>query len=182
MRPRIVAMVAMVAMVAVAGAAWAVKPGGELYVKARNTKVFKSASLTAPVVEILQPGEKVIWHGPDAKKRELHRVEFKGVKGFVFQTALSTQPPKAELLSARGSTPVDPADFVSSGAATKGLTESAVAYGKKQKMETSVDQVLTLEALAERVGPEAVAEHVKKARLFPVVGTERSGAVAGGGR
>src|SRR4051812_38371274 len=68
-----------------------------LYVKARNTRLMASASPTADVVAILQPGQKVLWKGADPQNKQWHRVVVEGKAGLVFQSNLSKQPPSMEL-------------------------------------------------------------------------------------
>ncbi|NOK23072.1 SH3 domain-containing protein [Corallococcus carmarthensis] len=154
-------------------AAWAVKKDEKLYVKARNTRVLKSAAPTADVVAVLQPGQQVTWKGADPKNAQWHQVTEPGGKpGYVFQTNLSTKPPDMELVAKDGKTrTIDPAAFVSSGAAVKALSPGAEKYGnaKGGGYSNAVSQIKTLEALAKRVTPVEIDAHVKQAGLFPVV-------------
>ncbi|GMU05052.1 SH3 domain-containing protein [Corallococcus caeni] len=154
-------------------AAWAVKKDEKLYVKARNTRVLKSAVPTADVVAVLQPGQQVTWKGADPKNAQWHQVTEPGGKpGYVFQTNLSTKPPNMELVAKDGQTrSIDPATFVSSGAAVKALSPGAEKYGNEKggDYKVAVAQIKTLEGLALKVTPAEIDKHVKQAGLFPVV-------------
>jgi hypothetical protein len=145
-----------------------------LYVKARNTRLMASTSPTADVVAILQPGQQVTWLKADEKNKQWHHVKVDGKKpqqGLVFQTNLSTRPPNMELTTKSGGRPVDATAFANSGAAVKGLSEGAIAYGKGQPdLVQAVKQVQALEKLAEQITPAELAAHAAKAHLFPVVG------------
>lgn len=149
---------------------------GTLYVKARNTRLMASAAPTADVVAILQPGQQVEWLGADLKNKQWHHVRVKGKKtqqGLVFQSNLSTRPPNMELTAKSGGRPVDATAFANSGAAVKGLSEGAIAYGNGKKepdLSQAVKQVQALEKLAEQITPAELAAHAAKARLSPVVG------------
>ena len=153
--------------------AWAVQKDGKLYVKARNTRVLKSPLPTSDVVAVLQPGQQVTWKGADPKNKQWHQVTEPGGKpGYVFQTNLSTKPPNMELVAKDGGTrAIDPAAFVSSGAAVKALSPGAEKYGNEKggTSAKAVKQIKALEDLANKVTPEQIAEHVKQAGLFPVV-------------
>jgi hypothetical protein len=92
-------------------------------------------------------------------------------QGLIFQTNLSTRPPNMELTAKSGGRPVDATAFANSGAAVKGLSEGAIAYGKGQPdLVQAVKQVQALEKLAEQITPAELAAHAAKANLFPVVG------------
>ncbi|RKH15916.1 SH3 domain-containing protein [Corallococcus praedator] len=156
-----------------AAAAWAAKLGDKLYVKARNTRVLVSPEATSNVVVVLQPGQQVTWKGASPKDKQWHLVtEPKGKPGYVFQTNLSTKPPNMELVAKDGQTrAIDPAAFVSSGAAVKALSPGAEKYGQDKGGDyaAAVKQIKQAEALAAAVTPVKIAEHVKQAGLFPVV-------------
>src|SRR4051812_13737067 len=108
------------AALTLAGAAFAVAPGGKLFIRARNTRLQKDSSPTAEVVKLLQPGDEVVWNGADAKDKKWHKVTAGSVSGVVFQANLSPKPPNTELLAKTGGG-VNPQAFASSGAATKAL-------------------------------------------------------------
>ncbi|TSC27676.1 SH3 domain-containing protein [Corallococcus sp. Z5C101001] len=154
-------------------AAWAVKKDEKLYVKARNTRVLKSAVPTADVVAVLQPGQQVTWKGADPTNKQWHQVTEPGGKpGYVFQTNLSTKPPDMELVAKDGKTrSIDPAAFVSSGAAVKALSPGAEKYGREKGggYADAVAQIQKVEGIARRVTPVEIDAHVRQAGLFPVV-------------
>ncbi|WP_323382807.1 SH3 domain-containing protein [Myxococcus dinghuensis] len=175
MRTKATWVAAMLAL-AVPSAASVVKVDGELYVKAKNTRVMESSLPTANVVTVLQPGEVVTWKGADPKDKRWHQVNTKsGKRGFVFQSNLSTTAPNMELVvddKSKASRKVNPAGFVASGAAVKALSPGAVEYGNKKggNHQRAVGQLQGLERVAKDVTPATIAEHVKEAGLFPVVG------------
>ncbi|RJS23930.1 SH3 domain-containing protein [Corallococcus sp. H22C18031201] len=154
--------------------ALAVSPGGSLYVKAKNTRVMKSPSPTADAMVVLQPGQQVVWNGAEPANKQWHKVTAPGGKqGFVFQTNLSTTPPRMELVAKDGNArQVDPAAFVASGAAVKALSPGAEQYSKEKGGDyaQSAEQLKQLEKLARDIKPAAIARHVTDAELFPVVG------------
>ncbi|HEX8699114.1 MAG TPA: SH3 domain-containing protein [Myxococcaceae bacterium] len=159
------------------------KPKGTLYVKARNTRLMASASPTADAIAILQPGQQVDWLGADPKNGQWHQVVFGKKKGVVFQSNLSKQPPRMELVAQDGSTqPKDPVAFANSGAAVKGLAKGAIDYGqaKGTKFDDASKQLQALEVLAETITPDQLAAHARGAGLFPVVGPRETTASRGG--
>ncbi|MFL5347858.1 MAG: SH3 domain-containing protein [Hyalangium sp.] len=148
-----------------------------LYVKARNTRLMASASPTAEVLTILQPGQKVIWKGADSKNKQWHHVVVDGKEGLVFQSNLAKQPPSMELVAKDGTRTSDNRGLISSGAAIRGLADGATQYGREKGKQVpsfsdSVDQIKELEKLARTITPEELAAHVDKAHLFPVVGPQ----------
>jgi uncharacterized protein YgiM (DUF1202 family) len=163
----------LVALAMPVASAWAVKKDEKLYVKARNTRVLKSAVPTSDVVVVLQPGQQVTWRGADPTNKQYHQVTEPGGKaGYVFQTNLSTRPPNMELTAKEGQPrAIDPAAFVSSGAAVKALSPGAEKYGKQKGGDyaQAVEQIKSVEALAKKVTPVEISAHVKQAGLFPVV-------------
>ncbi|MBI3184382.1 MAG: SH3 domain-containing protein [Myxococcales bacterium] len=161
-------LLALAAAVAAAGTALAVKPGGVLYIKAKGTKLMESSSPTAKPVGLLQPGQEVTWDGSDPSNKQWHRVKFQGKSGVVFQSNLSPTKPQMELLSKGGGAEVDPQAFASSGAATKALSEAAVAYGKEVKGEDAVKQLLVVEAISQQIKQEEINDRNRKVGLFTV--------------
>ena len=149
-----------------------------LYVKARNTRLMASASPTADVVAVLQPGQKVMWIGPDEKNKQWHHVEVVGgKKGLIFQSNLAKQPPSLELVAKDGARTVDTKALASSGAAIRGLADGATQYGQqKGKQDVGFQQAVTdvkkLEKLAEAITLTDLAAHADQAHLFPVVGPQ----------
>jgi hypothetical protein len=174
---RLVAVLAVCA----AGTALAVKPGGTLFVKARNTRLMANSSPTADAVAILQPGQQVKWLGADAKNKQWHLVEAAGKKGVVFQSNLATKPPNMELISKDGAEKVDPVAFANSGAAVKALSTGAIGYGKTKGAgyQEASKQIQALEKLAEDITPEQLAAHARNAQLFPVVGPQETASRGG---
>lgn len=181
LRKRVGVLLATLSLCA-AATALAADEKNTLYVKARNTRLMASAAPTADVVAILQPGQQVTWLGADPKHKQWHRVKVKGQEGLVFQSNLSTRPPRMELTASSGRK-VDATAFANSGAAVKGLSEGAISYGNGKKepdLSGAVKQLQALEKLAEQITPEELAAHAAKARLHPVVGP--SATVSRGGK
>jgi uncharacterized protein YgiM (DUF1202 family) len=172
MRKRVRVLLAALSLCA-AITALAAEGKDTLYVKARNTRLMASPAATADVVAILQPGQQVTWLRADPKNKQWHHVKVEGKKpqqGLIFQSNLSTRPPNMEL-TAKSGRPVDATAFANSGAAVKGLSEGAIAYGNgKPDLAQAVKQVQALENLAGQITPAELAAHAAKARLFPVVG------------
>jgi hypothetical protein len=164
------------ALCAVSTALAAGTSASTLYVKARNTRLMASASPTADVVAILQPGQKVIWKGADPKNKQWHHVVAEdGKAGLVFQSNLSKQQPSMGLVAKDGTRSTDTRDLVSSGAAIRGLADGAIKYGeekgkKQPSFSASVTQVEDLEKVARSITLEELAAHADQAHLFPVVG------------
>ncbi|WP_224363596.1 SH3 domain-containing protein [Hyalangium versicolor] len=159
-----------------ASAALAVEVNGTLYVKARNTRLMAAPPPSTTVKAVLQPGQQVKWLGADAKDKQWHRVEVDGkTAGVVFQSNLSTKPPNMELTTKNGTPSADMKALASSGAAVRGLSEGAIAYGKEKGAKTpgfsqAVDQLEALEKLADDIKPQDLSKHAQEAHLFPVVG------------
>lgn len=158
-----------------AGTALAVNVGGTLYIKAKNTKLMASPSPTAKAVAVLQPGQAVTWNGSDSSNKQWHKVTVEGKSGVVFQSNLSPDKPKAELLAKGGGAEVDPQAFASSGAATKALSEAAIKYGKEKNAEEALKELLVLEALSAKVTQKEINERNRKVGLFVVAGDEEGG-------
>ena len=175
MRKRVRVLLAALSLCA-AVTALAADGSKTLYVKARNTRLMASASPTADVVAILQPGQEVTWLRADPQNKQWHHVQVDGKKikkGLIFQSNLSTQSPNMELTTKSGGRPIDAKAFANSGAAVKGLSEGAIAYGNGKKdpnLSQAVKQVQALEKLTEPITPAELAAHAAKAHLFPVVG------------
>ncbi len=144
------------ACLALALPALAVKPGGKLYIKTKDTKVLDKADAKGKVVGTLQPGDEVVWQGADAKEKQFHAVEMGKVKGFTLQSNLSPSKPQTELLARDNGAPIDGKAFASSGAATKALNEAALkAAGKKQTKAELVKGLATAEGVAASVTVES---------------------------
>ncbi len=178
-------MWAVVLALGVAGSApAAVKKGGTLYVKAKNTRLMESPSTSANVLQVLQPGQEVKWLGTDPKNKQWHQVDVKGKKGLVFQSNLSVEPPTMELVADKGATTrKNAAEFANSAAAVKLLSPGAIKYGttKDADMKAAVSGLQRLERIAEGVKADKLEEHARQAGLFPVVGPSKGPQVAKGG-
>ena len=155
-----------------------------LYIRARNTRVLKAANASAATVAVLQTGEVVKWLGADKGDPKFHNVEAtvkgKKVKGLVFVSNLSAEKPKTELVAKEASRGFRTADQ-SAGAATKALSDGAVAYGKKKQKKNadeSIASLVALEKLSAEVGPSDISAYAKAAGIAPVV--QQSTAVASG--
>jgi hypothetical protein len=169
--------VAALALLA-AGSALAVKAGGSLYVKARNTRLMASAAPGADAVAVLQPGQQVEWMGADPKNKQWHQVKVAGRQGVVFQSNLAAKPPNMELVAQEGVKQVDPVAFASSGAAVKLLSDGVIRYGSDKGADygQAAEQLRQLGTLARDIPLKEVSERARKARLHPVVGPESGGA------
>jgi uncharacterized protein YgiM (DUF1202 family) len=168
-----VLLAAMLALGVAGNALAAVKKGGTLYVKVKNTRLMESAALDANLLRVLQPGQEVKWLGADPKDKQWHQVEVGGKKGVVFQSNLSTKPPSMELVAGKdGVTTQDAATFANSGAAIKLLADGPLQYGQKKgaDVKDAVAQLQQLKALTHTLRESDAARHVKQAGLFPVVG------------
>lgn len=136
--------------------ALAVKPGGALYVKAKDTKVLEKADPKAKVLGLLQPGTQVTWGGADKANRLMHQVTGldsagKKLSGYVLQANLSPSQPQPEYLTRDDGKPIDPEAFKSSGAATKALDEVALEYAKAKQMPQQAERLIALEAISRSV-------------------------------
>ncbi len=185
MRKRARRLVAALALCAASTALAAGASDPTLYVKARNTRLMASASPTADVLAILQPGQKVTWKGADPKNKQWHQVVVDGKAGLVFQSNLAKQPPSMELVAKDGTRTTDTRGLVSSGAAIEACADGATQYGQEKGKKVpgfseTVTQVKQLENLAESITPQELAAHADKAHLFPVVGPQA--AVSRGGK
>jgi hypothetical protein len=154
----------------VASAVHAVKSGDVLYVRARDTGLMSRPTPTADAVRTLQPGTPVSYVAPARDAKGWHEVQAGESRGFVYQSNLSTQKPKAELVKHNGPA-LDPTAFASSGAATKALTEGAVRYGTttKPEYERAVKDIERAEAIAKSITPAELAMHESKSSLHPMV-------------
>ncbi len=167
------------------GAPAAVKKGGTLYVKAKNTRLMESAATSANVLRVLQPGQAVTWLGVDPGNTQWHQVEVDGKKGVVFQSNLAVEPPNMELVADKGTTTrKNAAEFANSAAAVKLLSDGAIQYGNAKNADTkaAVGDLQKLERIAEGVKADKLDQHARQAGLFPVVGPSSKGSqVARGG-
>ncbi|MFZ5469044.1 MAG: SH3 domain-containing protein [Myxococcota bacterium] len=152
-----------------AGAALAVSKGGTLYVRSKNTRVFQSPEPTARVLQMIQPGEEVMWLGSVEGEPRWHRVQVVdgGTQGVVYQTNLSPNAPRKELLASQGDKEVDPRAFASSAAAIKGLGPGAIEYGKLTAADPLGDLLAAVE-LSRRITLKEVTAHTSKHGLAEV--------------
>ncbi len=161
MKTRVVVLTAF----AFAGAALAADR--QLYIKSKDTKLLKSASLSAPVAATLQPGTEVTWKGADAKEKTLHKVVAGGKEGFVLQANLTPSKPSNEVLGSDGKS-VSAQAVASSGAATKALTPAAIKYAeaKGPSANEAAIEIIYLEEHNNNVAtPEAIAAFQKASGL-----------------
>ncbi|GEM_PF-1400084 len=155
---------AALAVAVIASPAFAVKPGGTLYIRSKDTTLLKKADLKAPAVTKLQPGTEVVWNGPDEKDAKFHKVKAGAKEGFVLQANLTPSKPSDEVgadgkgISARA--------VASSGAATRTLSESGKMYAEKTPdLTTAGKQVVLLEGINVAVKEKDVVDHAAKAGL-----------------
>jgi hypothetical protein len=170
---RLPALLAL-ACVATSGTALAVKPGGTLYVKAKNTHLKGSSSPTANTLAVLQPGKAVTFDGRAGNTpwcKVTAATDKKGpVQGFVYQANLGVSPPSMEVTSKNPDKPLSPEAFASSGAAVKALGPGAIEYGKSLSRPESVQQLIALESLAASIKEAQVSEYARAGGLPEVVG------------
>jgi hypothetical protein len=157
------ALPAAALLVLLAVSALAVKPGGTLYIKAKDTKVLEKPDAKAKVLGLLQPGTSVTWRGADPANRLLHHVEgvdSRGQKldGYVLQGNLTPSQLAPEYLKRDDGKPIDPQAFKSSGAATKALDEAAVDYAKAKQMPQQAERLMALESINRAVTAQRLAE------------------------
>jgi hypothetical protein len=170
---RLPALLALVCMMT-GGTALAVKPGGTLYVKAKNTHLKASNSPTADTLVVLQPGKEVTYDGKDAGspwcKVKVTTDKKTTVPGFIYQANLGVSPPAMEATSKSPGKPLSPEAFASSGAAVKALGSGAIQYGKSLERPKSVDQLIALERVAASITDTQVTEYARAGGLPEVVG------------
>lgn len=142
-----------------------------LYVRARATRLLKTASAASAPVALLNPGDEVVWLGQDPKDKRYHHVKAKAGRGYVLGSALQFEPPRKEVTSTKGDTQ-DARAFLTSAAATKALGQGAIEYGKQQNMEESVQQLQQLEKVAAEVTPAVASAHAKAAGLTEAIGAQ----------
>jgi uncharacterized protein YgiM (DUF1202 family) len=150
------------AAVLVASAAFAVKPGENLFIKTKDAKLLEKADAKAKVLGTLKPGEEVKWNGADSKNKMFHAIEVGGKKGFTLQQNLSPSKPQMEIASDDGK-PIDAQAFASSGAATKALSDAALTYaGEAPDAMALTKGVLTAEGIAQSVSGADSQAYVAK--------------------
>ena len=151
--------------------AQAVRVGDFLYIRAKDVRVLKSASVKAQPVALLQPGARVTWRGADKKNRLLHKVEFQKegesapLAGYVLQANLSPNKPSPEYLLQDSGKPIDAQSFKSSGAATKALGGMALDYASKKNLTGLPEKLMALEAISASVDAQAVDARARQLGL-----------------
>ncbi len=145
--------------------ALAVKPGGTLYIKARNTHLKASAEPTASTLAVLQPGMEVTYEGRQGTTpwcQVTAAMEKKGpLRGVIFQSSLAVAPPSMEVSRKNPSKPLSPEAFASSGAAIKAVGPGTLAYGKTLSQSQSAEQLKALVAFTSRITDSQVAAYVQ---------------------
>jgi hypothetical protein len=143
--------------------ALAVKPGGTLYIKSKDTKVLPKADPKAKAVGTLQPGDEVVWQGADETNKQFHKVETPKFKGVTLQANLSPSKPAAENLAKDNGAAIDAKAFASSGAATKALSGGALKTASGNPSQEELARALiSVEATAKAVDPKDAATFVQK--------------------
>ncbi|MCC6337796.1 MAG: SH3 domain-containing protein [Myxococcales bacterium] len=146
----------------VASAAYAVKPGENLYIKTKDAKLLEKPDAKAKVLGTLKAGQEVKWKGSDAKNKLFHSIEAGGKQGFTLQQNLSPNKPQMEIASDDGK-PIDPQAFASSGAATKALSDAALTYAAETPDAATLTKgLLTAEGIAKSVPAADAQAYVAK--------------------
>lgn len=146
--------IAAAAVLLAAGAAWALKPGDTVYVRARNTPLQSKPSTTSkPAAPALQPGAKLQWLEQAKDAPRFHKVRTaKGATGYVWYQNLSTTPPRTELVVESGKAKnVDAQAFASYGAAARGVASGPRKVSGRLDKETTAKQFAVLEEVARQV-------------------------------
>jgi hypothetical protein len=121
----------------------AAKRGETLYVKSRDARLLARADPKARPVAVLQPGQAVVWRGPDKANPMFHAVEVGGKAGFTLQQNLTPTAPAPD------------------GPAARALSEAALRYaGERPELLTLAKGVLTVEGVAARVDPAKAQQYV----------------------
>ena len=163
-------MISWATLAALGSSAVSLAADRQLFIKSKDTKVLATASLTAKVVQTLQPGTEVTWKGADGKEKSLHKIVSGGKEGFVLQANLTPSRPANEFLTGDGK-PISAQAVASSGAATKALTPAAIKYAaeKGPSANEAACEIIYLEEHNNNRGTtEAIAAHQKAAGLAGV--------------
>lgn len=130
-----------------ASTAFAINPGDPLYIKAKDTKVLKTATATGAAVVTLQPGAEVQWQAVDKTDPKFHKVKSGAKEGFVLMANLSMKKPQDEVAS--DGKPILGHAVASSGAATRALSRSGQNYANSKGPEAKVagQQVVLVEGI-----------------------------------
>jgi len=92
-----------------------VRPGATLYVQVRNCRLQVDSSPTARAIDLLQPGDAVVWQGSDPKNQQWQRVVRGLQSGVIYSQNLSPTKPGTNLEPGKHSGPIDPQAFPSHG-------------------------------------------------------------------
>ncbi|MBX5481866.1 MAG: hypothetical protein IRZ16_08525 [Myxococcaceae bacterium] len=135
-----------------AGASWALGSGDTIYVRARDTRVFKDPDGARPIGAPLQPGDKLVWI-EQVKGTKFHKVKTaKGVVGYVLFNTVSATAPKTEVVVKQdGAHHIDAQASAAYGAAARGLTEesrkSAAHAPDPEAAQKAVEDLQRVEAV-----------------------------------
>jgi uncharacterized protein YgiM (DUF1202 family) len=140
------------------GSAIALSAGDTVYVRVKNTRIFKKPDPTADQAGAVQPGAALIWNGK-VKNAALpwQQVTYNGKKAYVLGSNLSLTKPSEELVASQGAGHLDTSEMASSGDAVKALGEGAKAYGQELKADEVVKQIEALEATGKDTPPKLEA-------------------------
>lgn len=150
-------------------AAWAVAPGGTLYIKNKGVKLLKDPKAGSKELGgELKIGKEVVWNGASKADKAFHEIKVDGKPGFVLMSNLTPNKPQDEIKDSSGA-PMSAQAFASSGAATKALTPAAIKYAESKKEdgvakpEESAAQIIYIEEHNKNKGTlEAVAAKSKE--------------------
>lgn len=132
-----------------------------LYIRAAGTRVLKDPKASAKKLGELKVGTEVTWKGSAEADRTFHRVVSGALDGYVLQSCLSPSPVAVEVQGSDGQ-PLSPQAFVSSGAATKAVSEGGKKYAAEKKKDDVVPKLEALEAMARSVTPADLTAHQQK--------------------
>ncbi len=132
-----------------------------LYIRAQGTKVLKDPKASAKKLGELKVGAKVTWKGSAESDRTFHHVVSEppaALDGYVLQSNLSPNPVAVEVQGSDGK-PLSPQAFVTSGAATKAVSEGGKKYAAEKKKEDVLPKLEALEALSRDLKPAELRAH-----------------------
>ena len=135
------------AVALISAPALAVKEGGTLYIRSKDTKVLKTAKANGATVATLQPGTEVTWQGADKTDKTFHSIKAGAKAGFVLQANLTPVKPATEV-TGDGKT-IDAHAFASTGAATRAMSDSGQSLVvKKPELSVAAQQIVELELIS----------------------------------
>ena len=144
------------------GSAIALGPGTTVYVKVKNTHIFRKPDPNSELaVKAVQPGTALIWKGKvEGANMPWQQVTVHGRTGYVLGSNLSLTKPSDELEVSDDAQHID--STASSGDAVKALGGGAQAYAQKHQNEAATAvQMQTLEVISDRVTDDLVTKHVE---------------------